>query len=281
MMFDTHCHVQFFAFKNDSLKVLNRCQEKNTLINTVGTQKDTSRLAVEIAESHQGVWATIGLHPSHLFPTIIYEEESHFLSREENFDESYYSSLAQSSKVVGIGECGLDLYHLPENIEKEKVLAKQQSIFLQQLNFAQELNKALVVHVREADKEMIDLLQSQIKPNSVRGVIHCYTGNWLAAQKYLELGFYIGFTGVITFPPKKNNPQPTLDILEVVKNIPLERMVIETDSPYLAPQAYRGQRCEPWMVEEVAKKISEIKKISLQETLDLTSNNAQKLFKLV
>lgn len=281
MMFDTHCHVQFSAFKDDYLEVLKRCQEKNTIINTVGTQKDTSQLAVEIAEKNSNVFATIGLHPIHLFSTLVDEEESHFLSHEENFDESHYASLAESPKVVGVGECGLDLYHLPENINREDVLAKQKKIFLQQLKFAQELNKALVIHVREANKEMIDLLQSQIKSGSVRGVIHCYTGNWEAAKKYLELGFFIGLTGVVTFPPKKNNPQPTLDILEVVKNIPLERLVIETDSPYLAPQAYRGQRCEPWMVEEVAKKIAEIKKMSLSETLSFTLANAQRLFNLV
>ena len=111
-------------------------------------------------------------------------------------------------------------------------------------------------------------------------VIHCYTGNWHYAQKYLALGLNLGFTGVITFAPKKTDPQTQLDLLEVVKNIPEERMLVETDSPYLAPQAYRGKRCEPWMVEEVVKKIAEIKGLSLTEVEAITTQNAKNLFRI-
>jgi len=281
MIFDTHCHIQFKGFKDNFEEVLKRCQEKKVIMNAVGTQKDTSRAAVELAEKNSNVYATIGLHPVHLFPTHIDEEESSFVSREEDFDEKYYTDLAQNSKVVGIGECGLDFYHLPTNVDKEIVVAKQKSVFLKQLKLAQQLNKTLVIHVREAHKEMIDLLQENIKPNSLRGVVHCYTGDWLSAKKYLDLGLFIGLTGVITFPAKKLKPQPTLDILEVVEKTPLEKIVIETDSPYLAPQAYRGQKCEPWMVEEVAKKIAEVRNLTLEEVLSLTTNNAQKLFNLI
>ncbi|MCX6778653.1 MAG: TatD family hydrolase [Candidatus Magasanikbacteria bacterium] len=260
MIFDTHCHLQFKGFKDEYGDVLKRCQEKDVALNIVGTQKDTSRAAVEMAEKSSNVYATIGLHPVHLFPTHIDEEESSFLSREEDFDEKFYRDLAQSSKVVGIGECGLDFYHLPEGIDKKVVFAKQKSVFLKQLKLAEELKKTLVIHVRDAHKEMIELLEENTQPNSLQAVVHCYTGNWSDAKEYLDLGFYIGFTGVITFPAKKLNPQPTLDILEVVEKTPLEKIVIETDAPYLAPQAYRGQKCEPWMF--------------------LTTNNAQKLFHL-
>ena len=114
----------------------------------------------------------------------------------------------------------------------------------------------------------------------IRGTIHCYTGNWHYAQKYLALGLHLGFTGVITFPPRKTDPQTQLSLLEVVANCPLNRMLLETDAPYLAPQAYRGERSEPWMIEEVVKKIAEIKRISVTEVADQTTNNAKNLFKL-
>lgn len=280
-MFDTHCHIQFKAFKDDWKTILQKCVEKDVAINTVGTQKDTSRLAVELAKGHSKVFASVGLHPIHLFPTHVDEEEDSFISREENFDENYYAALAQNDKVIGIGECGLDFFHFPKEIDKEKVFVRQKEVFLRQLNLAKELNKALIIHVRDAHKEMISLLKNYVKPGSLRGVVHCFTGDWSDAQRYLELGLFIGFTGVITFPPKKNNPQPTLDILEVVEKAPLEKIVVETDAPYLAPQAYRGQRCEPWMVEEVTKKIAVLRKINLTKVLSVTEANAKKLFNLV
>ena len=137
------------------------------------------------------------------------------------------------------------------------------------------------IHVRDAYNEVLEILQNPPSEGGrgvLAGVIHCYTGNWLTAQKFLDLGFYLGFAGVVTFPPKKTNPQSQYDLLEVIKNCPLDRMLVETDAPYLAPQAYRGQRCEPWMVEEVVKKISDIKGASFKEILEITINNSKKLF---
>jgi len=112
----------------------------------------------------------------------------------------------------------------------------------------------------------------------IMGVIHCFTGNWTQAQKFLDLGLYLGFTGVITFPPRKSNPKADLDLREVVEHCPLDKMLIETDSPYLAPQAYRGQRCEPWMVEEVAQKIAEIRGLTTDEVIKITEENTRRLF---
>ncbi len=317
-MFDTHCHIQFNAYKTDQEEVIKRCQEKNIILNVVGTQKDTSRAAVEIAEKYPFMYASIGLHPIHLFSTHVDEEESKFLSREEDFDYQYYKKLGQSPKVVAIGECGLDLYRIPEGRTKEEILAKQKLTFTAQYNLAQELGLAMVIHVREAHEEMVELLtviaskakQSQstggtnngIVPivnrgsstavgtasllaprndNGVRGTVHCYTGNWHYAQKYLALGLNLGFTGVITFPPKKSDPQIQLSLLEVVRNCPLERMVVETDAPYLAPNPYRGKRCEPWMVEEVIKKIAEVKGLSPKEVAEATTQNAKNLFQKI
>lgn len=277
-MFDTHCHIQFNGFKDDYADVVKRCQEKGVILNAVGTQKDTSRVAVEFAEKYPDIYASVGLHPVHLFSTHIDEEESKFISREENFDYEYYKKLGQNSKVIAIGECGLDLYRLPEGRSKEEVLEKQRQTFIAQYKLAQELNLAMVIHVREAHEEMADLLSSLT--NQIRGTVHCYTGNWHYAQKYLALGLNLGFTGVITFPPKKSDPQAQLSLLEVVEKCPLDRIVVETDAPYLAPNIYRGKRCEPWMVEEVIKKIAEIKSLSFDEVLAATTQNAKKLFKI-
>lgn len=277
-MFDTHCHVQFNGFKKDADEVVKKCGDRGMILNLVGTQKDTSRAGVEMAQKHQFTYASIGLHPVHLFSTHIDEEESKFLSREEDFDYEYYKTLAQNSKVIAIGECGLDLYRLPEGKTITEILEKQKKVFILQYKLAQELNLAMVIHCREAHQQMIDLLKSMT--TSVRGTVHCYTSNWYFAQQYLDLGLHVGFTGVITFPPRKTDPQVQLDLLEVVKNCPLERMVIETDAPYLAPQAFRGQRCEPPMVEEVIKKIAEIKDISFAEVEKATTENAKRLFRI-
>ena len=163
------------------------------------------------------------------------------------------------------------------SLNKEEFLDKQKEVFLAQIKLAQELDLPLVIHVRDAHEETIALLKT-IK--NLKGVVHCYTGNWEYAQEYLKMGLHLGFTGIITFGAKKTDPKPQLDLLEVVKNCPLDRILIETDSPYLAPQAYRGQRCEPWMVEEVAKKIGEIRIKTMGEIAELTWKNAKKVFKL-
>ena len=158
------------------------------------------------------------------------------------------------------------------------------------------------IHIRDAYEEVLDLLNdpSLILPLlrggqtvgvslplnkgesergcGVRGVIHCYTGDWETAKKFLDLGFYLGFTGVITFPARKTNPKATADLLEVVQKCPLDRMLVETDAPYLAPQAYRGKKCEPWMVEEVVKKIAEMRGKSFEEMIRKTEDNTKMLF---
>ncbi len=282
-MFDTHCHVQFNGFKNDALEVVKKCGEKKMVLNLVGTQKDTSRAGVEMAEKFPFTYASIGLHPVHLFSTHIDEEESSFLSREEDFDYDYYKQLGQSKKVIAVGECGLDLYRMPEGRTREEVLEKQKKTFALQFKLAQELGVALVIHVREAHAEMIELLKSLMQEYnmlSVRGTVHCYTGDWKFAEQYLSLGLHIGFTGVITFPPKKSDPQTQTDLLEAVKNIPLEKIVVETDAPYLAPIPFRGRRCEPLMVEHTIRKIAELKHVSFEDAERATTDNALKLFNI-
>jgi len=301
-MIDTHCHIQFNAYKDDFEQVIEKCRQKGMLLNVVGSNSLTSVKAVEFADKYDSIFATVGMHPSHTFSTYIDQDEDGIGI--EKFNYEYYKKLADHPKVIGIGECGLELYHLPENINREEILLKQKDTFVAQSELARELELPLVIHVRDAHEEMIELLnviaRSETTKQSfdrvanykiaaspsgaprndktMQAVIHCYTGDWKNAEQYLAMGFYLGFTGVITFPPKKTNPQLQLDLLEVVKNCPADRILIETDAPYLAPQAYRGERCEPWMVEEVAKKIAEIKNISLAEVVKITTKNAKKLF---
>ncbi len=278
MLFDSHCHLQFKTYQEDFDKVLQRCGDKDMIMNVVGSQIDTSERAVALAQKYENIYASVGLHPIHLFETHVDEEETSFKSREEDFDYDKYKTLAQNKKVIAIGECGLELFHLPENLNKEKILQKQKEVFIKQYELAQELCLPIIIHVRNAHEEMIDLLKSLKK--KINGVVHCYTADWNYAKQYLDLGLHIGFTGVITFPPKKTDPKIQEDLLEVVKNCPSDKLLIETDAPYLAPQAYRGQRCDPWMVEEVAKKIAEIRQKTTEEVVEITGENAKKLFKI-
>ncbi len=311
-MIDTHAHAHFNAYKDDMDEVIERSLARGAVINLVGTQADTSKRAVEVAEKYDGVYATIGLHPEHLFSKWVDEEETSFQSREESFDYEYYKSLAVMPKVIGIGECGLDFYRIPEGMTKEAMLPKQAEVFRQHINLSQETNLPLIIHCREAHEEMIAILNtfvslsvnsaergegppqkqgdySVVPSNSglpqndnankkLRGTMHCYTSSWINAQKYLEMGFYIGFTGVITFPPQKANPQAQADLLEVVRKMPEDRILLETDCPYLSPIPYRGKRGEPWMIEATAAKIAELRGISLEETLSVTTKNARNLF---
>ena len=275
-MIDTHAHIQFDAYKTDRDDVVKRCAEKNLILNLVGTQKNTSKKAVEMAEQYTNMYASIGTHPIHLHSTHVDEEESSFLSREEDFDEVYYSELVKSPKVIGIGECGLDLFHVPKDKSREEVLQKQTDVFLQHVDFAQKHNLPLVIHCRDAHGQMIDVLKSLKR--EIRGTVHCYTSNYEHAKQYLDLGLYLGFTGVITFPPKKLDPKPQIDLIEVAQKMPLDRIVVETDSPYLAAQAYRGQRAEPWMVEEVVKQIALIRGVGEKEMEDQIFHNTLQLF---
>lgn len=276
MYIDTHAHIQFDAYKADRDAVVARCREKNTILNIVGTQKDTSSRAVEMAEAYDNMYASIGTHPIHLHSTHVDEEESSFLSREEIFDEAYYEELVKSPKVIGIGECGLDLYHLPKDKSKEEVLEKQKVVFLAHVKFAEKHDLPLVIHCRDAQDEMIALLRSLNRP--IRGTMHCYTSDWEHAEQYLDMGLYLGFTGVVTFPPKKLDPAPQLGLLEVIEKMPLDRILVETDSPYLAAQAYRGTRAEPWMVTEVVKKIALVRKISEEKMNAIIVENTKRLF---
>lgn len=281
---DTHAHVNINAFKDDYEAVLVRCKEEEVAVINVGTQQDTSKRAVEIAEETDNCFAIIGLHPVHT--NASYHDESElgenmkgFTSRGEEFDASFYRELAKSDKVVAIGECGLDYYRL----EKDTKVV-QEKAFIAQIELANELRLPLMIHTRDAKgnsesaradagvgnvyDDTYEILKTYAK---VPGNIHFYAGTYEQAKKFIDIGFSVSFTGVITFAK---------DYEEVVKNVPLDMIHGETDCPYVAPVPYRGQRCEPWMVKEVYKKIAEIRGEDEERVREKLVGNARKLYEL-
>ncbi len=277
LVIDTHAHVNFGAFKEDADEVIKKSLGSNIWMINVGAELKTSKRAVEFAGKYsQGIFAAVGLHPMHFMPGEVSEEEFKLRLKEEKFDYQKYKSLVQSVNVVAIGEIGLDYYHLksesPEEILKLKNLQKE--IFIEQLEFAQELNKSTIIHCREAHNDLLDVLNSKFKNPDFkpRGVIHSFSGNYKQARKYREMGFKIAFNGIITF---------ARDYDKVILDTPLEDILLETDCPYLAPVPYRGKRNEPLYVVEVAKKLAEIKNLSLEEVVNKTTDNAKKVFNLI
>src|SRR3989338_4561714 len=281
-LIDTHTHINFNAFKDDGDAVVSRALDAGTWIVNVGSQIDTSRRAIEYAQRHkEGVFAIVGLHPVHLFSQHIDEEEFEFESRQEEFAYETYKKLAQHPKVVGIGECGLEYFRLPEGREEE-IKKIQRDVFIQQIELAIELKKPLMIHSRDAYQDIYDILKSyKLQATSYCGiVIHSFIGSWEEAQKFLELGGFIGFNGIITYKPRKEKIAGGSDpgLLDAVKQIPLERIVLETDAPYLSPEPNRGKRNEPSYVKFVAEKIAQLKNIAAEEVSRQTTQNARALF---
>jgi TatD DNase family protein len=186
-------------------------------------------------------------------------------TREEKFDPERYRELCKDEKVVAIGEIGLDYYHNAEN----KNL--QREALLEQLNLAESVNKPVILHCREAHNDLLEILKNWTKfgNKEIRGVVHSFSGRLPQAQEYLDMGFYLGFNGIITF---------ARDYDRVVKEIPVDRLVVETDCPYLTPIPFRGKRNEPSYVKYVAEKVAEIRGISVEEVAETTTRNAKKLF---
>jgi TatD DNase family protein len=196
------------------------------------------------------------------------EEEGAFQPLGEEFDKEKYKELAKSKKVVAIGEIGLDYYYRPKSKTKlEQLKQKQKEVFLQQLEMAEGLNLPVIIHCRMAHDDIIKILENK---SGITGVVHCFTGNWEQAQKYMDLGFYIGINGIIF----------KFKIDEVIKKIPLDKILIETDCPYLTPPEAGIERNEPRFVKIVAKRIAELKGITFEEVVEKTTENAKKLFKI-
>ncbi len=295
MLIDTHAHVQFEGFKDDYKEVLARAKEAGVLVVNVGTQLDTSQAAIKMAEDSQmsnakgQVFAVVGLHPVHTYSQHVDEEETHFKTREEKFDYEAYKKLAQHPLVVGIGECGLDYYRLPLEgnppAEGSPLKTLQKEAFIAQIRLAKEVNKALVIHCRpstgtqDAYEDILQILDQE-GVSGVKGQrskvpfeIHSYTGSVGIVQQFIDRGAYVGLNGIITFDKTGNMEQ-------VVKVVPIERIVLETDCPYLTPLPHRGKKNEPAYVEYVAQKVAEVKGLTVDDVAGLTTQNAQDLFGL-
>lgn len=290
--FDSHTHTHFAAFKDDWRETIEKALKNNVWMINVGTQKDTSARAVEVANLYkEGVYASVGLHPIHTEKSYHDKQElgitnnesgkeGEFVSRGEEFDFGYYKKLAENPKVVAIGECGLDYFRLGEETKE-----RQRDAFLRQIELAKEVKKPLMIHCRNAFDDLIKILNSKFQIlNSPPGVIHFFTGGVEDAKKLLDLGFSFTFGGAITYPSKARLPAETSakagDYDEAIKIIPLGRILSETDAPYVAPAPYRGKRNEPAYVVEVVKKLAELKNLSEQETADAIWKNANSVFPL-
>ncbi len=279
---DTHAHVNLRAFREDAAETIQRSLDAGVTVVNVGTQIDTSRQAVELlAKFPESVYAVIGLHPTHTYAHDYEdEEEVKFKTREETFDPPLYAELVKHERVVGIGECGLDYYRLPSDRDHEEIKNLQRAAFHKQIQFALQNDKALCIHCRPTDGTIDayeDLLEivTKVKTENpeLRFEVHCYTGDAATALKFAELGGYIGLNGIITF-------DKTTRSREVAEALPLEAIILETDSPYLSPKSKRGQRNEPSYLPEVAQQIADWRNIGVEEVASVTTTNAKKLFNI-
>jgi TatD DNase family protein len=274
---DIHTHVNFKAFDEDREAVIKRALDNDTWLINVGTQKDTSRDAVKLANSYpEGVYAIVGLHPIHTEEIFHDEDEiggaGGFKSRAEEFEKDTYRELLKDPKVVGIGECGLDYYHL-----NEASVEKQKKAFIEQIELAEEVKKPLMIHCRDGAKsgtgrafdDLLLILKSKMP--AIPFVCHSFVRDAVLAKKLLKMGAYFSFNGIITFPK-------TDDYTEVIKIVPLDRILSETDAPYLTPVPYRGGRNEPAYAKEIVKRIAEIKNLPEAEVAEAIVGNAKRMF---
>lgn len=270
-LIDSHAHIQFPAYSEDREAVISRALDAGIWMVNIGTQESTSRDAIQLAERYpEGVYAAIGFHPGHIEPSHHDEWEKEKLT-EEVFDVEQLRKLAHHPKVVGIGECGLDYYRIKN--QEVRIKEKQKEIFRAQIELARESGKPLIIHCREAFDDLIEILNSYflISTSRPNGVVHFFSGTLDNARKLIEMGFYLGFGGVITFAKMYKN---------VVQEAPLGWILLETDAPYVAPVPYRGKRNEPLYLEAVAARIAEWKGLTIDQVARTATENAKTLFQI-
>jgi len=256
MIIDTHCHLDDIQFRNDVDSVIQNAYEKGVQgIIIPGTNREDLNYAQELSHRYEHIFFAAGIHPYH----------------HEQYDEKILRSFLKDEKCIAVGECGLDYFRLPEDThEKEFEKQQQHHVFAKQIALARELKKPLIVHIRDANEDSKRLLQEG-NAGEVGGVLHCYN----ASKHLLDLaqhGFYFGIGGVLTFKNAKN-------LVEILPLIPQEKLLIETDAPYLTPMPHRGERNDPAYTLLVAKKMAELLNMSVTELHNLTSKNAFTLFK--
>ena len=249
MIIDTHAHLNFPEFDDDREELIKRLVEGNYQIINVGTNKESSKKGISLLRD--GIYATVGLHP---------------LNIEDSFDYDYYKNLAQKDGVVAVGEIGLDYWYKPKGkARREEYKKKQKKIFEKQLDLAKEINLPIIVHCRNAFVDLIEILSKK----NIRGVVHCFTGTKEDVDKLLELGYYFGINGIIF----------KINLEESIKAIPLERILLETDCPYLSPPNFE-ERNNPFSINLIIDEISRIKNVSKEEIIEKTTQNAKNLFRI-
>lgn len=278
MIIDTHAHVNFKDFADDYEEVIKRAHDNDVVMINVGSQISTSHRAVEIAQKFSKTFAAVGLHPVHLENFEIKEEAAKFKTRAENYNNLAYEELAKLDQVVAIGECGLDYFHINNAEDIINIKEKQKQILSMQIDLANEQNLPVIFHCRGSKENPDDAykdLLSEIRKNlpQKRGVIHSFLSDWQMALQFIELGFSLGFNGIITF-------DKTGKTEEILVQIPQNFIVLETDCPYLTPEPFRGKRNEPSFVEYVAKKVAELRDESFEQVAEYTTRNAKTLFSL-
>jgi TatD DNase family protein len=263
MLIDTHAHLNFEAYDKDRGDVIQHCLDYPMAVINIGSQYNTSQEAIKLSKN-KNFYNAVGLHPIHVF--------------DEEFKIKDYQKLI-NEKTVAIGETGFDYFHIKKNKPLFEVLEKQRKVFEKHIQLAKDNDLPLVCHGRNSKDDFalqtvyFDILKTLENSNYTKGVVHCFGGTIHEAQSIINAGMYIGFTGVITFPK-------TDELTYIIKEIPLEKILIETDSPYLTPQTHRGERNEPIYVQEVAQKIADIKGIKVEEVIKQTWKNSKKLFKI-
>ncbi|PJE64755.1 MAG: hydrolase TatD [Candidatus Ryanbacteria bacterium CG10_big_fil_rev_8_21_14_0_10_43_42] len=276
---DIHSHINFNAYKNDGNEVIKRTLDGGVWTILVGSQIDTSQRAVEYAVKYEeGIYASVGLHPIHLSETYVDKNEIDagdavpgFTSRVEEFDYNAYKKIAMNPKTVAIGECGLDYFrgkNQESNSMDEDLKQKQKEVFRAQVGLARDVGKPLMIHCRDAYEDLIAILKEE-RGEEIGGDVHFFAGSWNVARQFLDLNFHLSFTGVLTF---------THDYDEVVKKTPLERIMVETDAPYVSPVPYRGKRNEPLYVEHTARRIAEIKELPEEDVFIQLVRNTRTVF---
>ncbi|MGX9292747.1 TatD family hydrolase [Bacillus sp. A015] len=254
MLFDTHAHLNAEQYNEDLEQVIERAKsEKVEKIVVVGFDRPTITRAMELIEEYDFIFAAIGWHP---VDAIDMTDE----------DLAWIKELSQHEKVVAIGEMGLDYYwdKSPKDVQKE--------VFRRQIALAKEVNLPIIIHNRDATEDVVTILKEE-GAAEVGGIMHCFTGSLEIAKACMDMNFYISFGGPVTF---KNAKKPK----EVVKDIPSDRLLIETDCPYLTPAPFRGKRNEPSYVKYIAEQIAELREISFEELAELTTENAKKVFRI-
>ena len=261
--FDTHAHLDFDEFQSDLTGVLERARSAGVdRILSVGTDLEASRRALSIAETHQGVFTVAGWHPGHA-------EEAPADIRAE------LRVLASHPRVVAIGECGLDFHRLPSRMgqgtvaDDDRIRERQATLFVQQLEIAAELGLNVVIHTRDSFRETVDLFRPFA--SRVRAVFHCFVGTVAEMEEVQGLGSLVSYTGIVTF---KNGEA----VRETLAATPLEGFMLETDCPFLAPVPHRGRRCEPAFIADIASKVLEVRRCSLEELSIATCSTARRFF---